>query len=151
MSDTNGVLAGIDDKARERLCSSGEVLALKKGDIVISQGDMQGNLFIVLSGQLHVVDESTKGKAPRFICALEAGDSFGEVSLFDGEKASATVKCSTRCEILRIDGDGFKAYLAEDPANGSKILFQLGVLLARRLRQVNERITDVWREYVTRL
>jgi hypothetical protein len=131
----------------EALKARGETQKFKKGDTIIRKGEGQGDLYLVLAGQLHVVDEQPKS-APRFLCGLETGDSFGEVSLLDAGPASATIRCVSSCQVLRVGRKAFEKFLNEDPVNGCRVVLRLGEILSRRLRRMNDRVSGVWSAYV---
>ena len=137
------VLADVDGVALGRFYDCGETLQYRKQQVVIKQGARQGDLFVVMSGLLHVVHESG-----HVLDKLEPGDSFGEISFFDGQPASAAVVCVKAAEVFHISGRQFSDFLAQDPATGSKILFNLGKILAQRLRKGNDHVAALLREFM---
>ncbi len=50
-----GFLVGVKFSHREFLASFGEYVRVKNGEIVIEEGAAQNNLYLILSGMLHVV------------------------------------------------------------------------------------------------
>ena len=56
--------------------------------VIINEGDMTNSLYIILSGRVKVFLDDESGKEV-ILNVVEAGDYFGEVSLFDDGKRSA--------------------------------------------------------------
>lgn len=52
------------------------------------------------------IEHTVKGMAD--VARLEAGSSFGELSLIDGKNRMATIKCLTRCHFLVLTRQDWK-------------------------------------------
>lgn len=85
------------------------------GDVVFSQGERTGGLYVVLIGRLDVVREDQPGEAPRLLRRLADGDFFGGISLLHDQPAKASVVARGFCQLLRIDPNDFYAFAAEEP------------------------------------
>src|SRR5688572_14290718 len=70
------------------------------------------SFFVILDGRAEVVVRGRK------IARLNAGDSFGELSLLDGKPRSATVRALTPLELLRIRSWDFQSLLRNEAAIG---------------------------------
>lgn len=69
-------------------------LYFKAGDIIFRQGYPGDNAYIVISGQVEIVDMIPDG--PEFrIAVLDAGQMFGELALLDDKPRSATARAIT--------------------------------------------------------
>ena len=64
-----------------------------------------------------------------------AGSVLGEMSFFDSGQRSAFVRATTPVELAELRLDDFDALAEEDPRLGLQILFDLGRILAQRLRR----------------
>jgi CRP/FNR family cyclic AMP-dependent transcriptional regulator len=94
---------------------------LKAGQILFSQGDKAEHLFLLVEGQMELVE---LGKI------LEPGRIFGEIALFSPDRIrTSSVRCLTPCTVLRIHDSTVRQLYFQDPAFG----FHLIDLLARRL------------------
>ncbi len=71
-----------------------------KGDIVFREGDTNKELYIIISGQVHVVKEIEDNEV--ILATLETGDFFGEMAMFGGEPRSATIRVKEDLEVLMI-------------------------------------------------
>ncbi len=112
----------LSDLARERVFSLSEIL--------VKQGDLTDDLFVVTLGQA-VVTVERQGQ-PQEMWRAAAGDVVGEMSAIDGEPQSATVlSASDRLYTLQIRGDDFRRLLGRRP----DLATQLMKTMALRLRQ----------------
>lgn len=116
----------------EKLLPVAKSLVVKnfsKGEVIVTQGDVGEELFLVVTGRVKVETRSEDGKViPR--TELGEGQGFGEMSLLDKQVRSATVTAveDTRC--LTLNGDEFKRLAHEDP----DLSLELAAVLSRRLR-----------------
>ena len=107
---------------------------LKAGQILFSQGERAEHLFLLVDGQMELVE---LGKV------LEPGRIFGEIALFSpGRIRTTTVRCVTACTVLRIHDSTVRQLYFQDPAFG----FHLIDLLARRLSGDVQRVQSQLRE-----
>ena len=77
------------------------------------------------------------------LCDLEAGQTFGELSIIEDGVASASLRAVAPAEVLSISMHDLARFLRETPAAGAKFWRAIAVDLRRRLLQTN----DVVRSY----
>jgi CRP/FNR family transcriptional regulator, cyclic AMP receptor protein len=107
------------------------------GEAVITAGALSRSIYLVVDGTLEVVPEGAKralGTSGRVI-TVGAGSVLGEISFFDSGHRSADVRAITVVEVAQLRLDDFGALAEEDPRLGLQILFDLGRILAQRLRR----------------
>lgn len=97
-------------------------------DIIIRKGDPGKNLYIILSGQVDVVDQDGIS-----ITKLRNGEVFGEMSLISGDPVGATIKVLEPTTVLYIRGQDFLKVLNRFPS----LQMYFARLLSRRLAQSN--------------
>lgn len=107
---------------------------------VIEEGAGQDCLHLILAGLLHVVVAA--GERTHLVASLGAGDSLGEVNVFDPACASASVISRSDCLIWRISSEELQAFLAADAEGGVQLLQGLLRIAARRIRTMNEKLID---------
>jgi Fe-S-cluster-containing hydrogenase component 2/thioredoxin reductase/CRP-like cAMP-binding protein len=93
--------------------SDAELMQVPADAPIITEGEDGYDIFIVRSGSM-VVEKSIGGKQV-FLSYLPAGSYVGEMALIDGGRRSATVKAAIRSEVVRLDGDRFRALLRRNP------------------------------------
>lgn len=112
----------------------------EKDHIVIRQGQPHSSLFLVADGMLHVQRQVEQRQV--FLGRLEKGGFFGEIGLFDPGTATATVRGLNKGKLLEIRGEDFDRFLDKNPAAGCRILKAMMAEMSKRLRRVNQRLSD---------
>ncbi len=82
------------------------------GDLLVRQGEPADAFYVLLSGRARVVKTDQNG-SEIVLATLKPGDSFGESALTEGGTRTATVRCSTAIEALRLDRSDFLALADE--------------------------------------
>jgi CRP/FNR family transcriptional regulator, cyclic AMP receptor protein len=128
---------GLDKKILNEVFKIGMVQNFKKGDLIVREEQPSGNLYILITGKAEVV-LSHKGKPSRKVLAkLNRGSVVGEMSVFDGAPASATVRAAEDCDVHIIRGADFEAFLQKNPRSAYVIMRSLILSLSNRLRRTN--------------
>lgn len=84
------------------------------GAIVIAEGDLLQELYILRSGTADVFATDYQGDR-RWITRVGPGATLGEMSLFTGQPASASVFAATDLEVLALSREGFQRTLMQFP------------------------------------
>lgn len=119
-----------DDQWRV-LRSFTEYRRFRAGESVVSMGETDRSLHVVIEGTLEVL---LGGRRPRRT-TLGAGSLIGEVAFFDGLPRTADVRAVTDADLLHLTPERFEVFAAKHPDLGRELLMDLGRLLALRLRQ----------------
>jgi CRP-like cAMP-binding protein len=109
------------------------------GEIVVRQGEVGNCMFVIQKGSVEVIHESSAGDVR--IATLTAGDSFGEMAIFDREARSATIRSLGPARILTIDKRAFLRRVQEDPT----LAFHMLRGLSARIRRLNGELSDLRR------
>jgi CRP/FNR family transcriptional regulator, cyclic AMP receptor protein len=105
------------------------------GEVVFKEGDEGSTCYIVRSGRARAVREHPDGRSIT-LAHFAPGDIFGEMSMFDGERRSATVETTEGTEAIAILSADMHRLLREHPDISVKLIAALG----QRLRDTNERL-----------
>ncbi len=124
------LFAAADVAALEPALRSCSVRTLTPGEVLLAAGASNEHLYLVLSGQLSVHLESLDS-AP--ITTLGSGASVGEISLIDGEPASAFVVAMISTRVLVVDEE--LLWILADSSHA--VAYNLLRTLASRLRGGN--------------
>ena len=133
-----GFLSGVSAEHRGFLACFGKFLRPRSGDILISEGDAQESLYLILSGTLHIV--ASVDDRPVLLAAFGEGDSIGEINLFDPATASATAIVRSGGVIWSLSRDELNAFLAADPGAAVSVMRGLLRQVAKRIRSMNEKL-----------
>ena len=128
------VLQGVSLASVEDLLAACEMRELNEGDVLISEGQQNHELYMVLSGRLCVHLESPKSQP---VAWLEAGETVGELSVLDPSPASAWVVAAAPSRLLAVDERTF--WRVVDASH--EFAVNLLLLLAQRLRANNSTVS----------
>jgi len=104
------------------------------GEIIVNQGDAGDCMYMVQAGQVEVLTKRGAKLIPLRI--LGEGEILGEMSLFDRETRSATVRAKGETRLLTIDKKTFLSRVQEDPS----LAFQIVRMMAKRIRKLSDEI-----------
>jgi len=137
------VLAEVDlfgslpEGAVERIAAAAQQRTLRRGDVLFREGDVGDELFIVESGRIAIANRSFDGRES-VVALMEAGDVFGEMSLFDGEGRSADARALEPSSVNVVPFEPVRALFREQP----ELLWGVVALLARRIRNMDVALAD---------
>jgi ATP-binding cassette subfamily B protein len=84
------------------------------GDVIVRQDDPADSFYVLTHGRARALKIKSDGEEIP-LGSLKPGDSFGEAALANGGTRSATVRCSTAVDVLRIDRNDFLALVEQAP------------------------------------
>ena len=121
---------------RDLLSSYGEFFPGHPGNVIIEEGAIQTEVFVVISGRLEVRARQDDG-SEILLAQVGPGETLGEISLFNPGPAAATVTAVEFSQLWRIADDDLMHFMEENPGAGNVLLRTLASILAQRLRQMN--------------
>lgn len=133
MQTDNTLFSEFPDIDRKNILGRCMKRSFGKKEVVISQGGGGRELFFVVSGHLRVSALSDECKEISF-GVLCPNDFFGELSLLDGRRRSATITTIENCELQVLSHPQYKRLLQDYPHSATQLLTCLAVALAERLR-----------------
>jgi CRP-like cAMP-binding protein len=105
---------------------------------VVSQDEPGESMFVIMSGRVKVVIFGENGREVT-LSILRPGDSFGEMSLFDGEERSANCIAIEPTTMLVLGREDLLRHLASHPRTALNLLGEM----ARRLRRADQSIAQL--------
>ena len=103
----------------------------KSGEVIIHQGDAGNCMYVIQEGEVEVI-RSHNGNAVR-LAVLGRGEFFGEISLFEKEQRSATVRALGDARIMTVDKKVFLRRIQEDLT----LAFRVIETMATRINTMN--------------
>jgi CRP/FNR family transcriptional regulator, cyclic AMP receptor protein len=116
-----------------------QVYRTETGIEIIREGDAGDFMVFLIEGRIEVFKQD-RWNAPRLIAAIAPGQSFGEMSMIDGEPRFASCVAAEPCMIAVLSRDSLARIILEQPTLGSKILMELVLMLSQRLRQTSSKL-----------
>src|SRR4051812_20014532 len=114
-----------------------QILRLKKGQLLFSEGERSRAMYLLQSGMIRLYLK--KGESTVEIDTIRAGQILGELAFLDGNPRSVSGEALTECELVEISGTMFLDVLSKAPS-WLKILLKTVVA---RLRAANTRIRQL--------
>ena len=133
----------LSDEEVSGFLRTGTVLSLQPGDRIIRQGDVGDEMYIILSGVAEAV--SRKEEQEHSLAIMSKGQIFGEVAFISTAVRSADVNALTEMQVLIMSKCFLTRAMRKQPEISAKVLFNLSLILAQRLRDR----TDSWVEAMT--
>jgi len=138
----------LDPGEMARITSLTSRRQVDRGAVVFAEGDAADRMFVVCSGRVALsrrVPWAPRSAVPlgpdakeAIVALLEAGDLFGEMSLFDGEGRSAGARALEASELLVVPYAPLTELLTARPA----LLWPIVGLLARRIRVTDASLAE---------
>lgn len=104
-----------------------EFRALNPGTVIVREGDVGGEFFVLGSG------EATVTRDGKDVARIESGAFFGELSLFDDAPRNASVVAESGVTVLALGRDPFRTLLSDLPGFRDAVLTGM----ARRLHALD--------------
>ncbi len=109
----------------------------RRGQLVVSQGDQAGSLFVVTQGLLKVVVLAQSGDE-MLLRTLSPPASFGELALVDGGPRSASVEALSPSRVLMISRPLWDDLVGHYPAIKDGLISSLAGVLRRITDQASD-------------
>lgn len=121
------------------------------GDIVFLEGSKSDELYIIAHGEVDILldpslvsDQSDVEYPPVTVATLRMGQSFGEIALVDHGLRSATARAAQNpTRLLIIPSNSLREICDANPALGYRLMRNLAIDLALKLRSTDLRIREV--------
>ena len=108
----------------------------KDGSTIFEENSVGKEMYIIISGKVKIIKE--KDTVETILATLDEGEFFGEMSLFDNNPRSATVKAIGNVKLLEINQKNFLKKISKDPSLAFRILEKM----SQRIRIMDEKILN---------
>ncbi len=129
------LFAPLSAAERQKLAEGSVQRRYAEGETVVHEGDATSSMFLIARGRVGISVHGEGGTSQK-LAALDAGSSFGEISLLTGEPRLATVRAITEATLVEI-GKATVAPILE--ANPSLVEKLDRIILERRRHTARER------------
>lgn len=132
------LFAGVNRALLGQLAERAVVRRYRRGQIIFSEGDPGGSLVVLANGLVKLVSTSEAG-AEMVIGVAEAHSAFGEITVIDGGRRTASAEVMAPTTALILTRDTLFDVVRTEPALAEAMMVQL----AQRLRATHETATDL--------
>ena len=122
-------------KDLRRIAKHAEHHSHKKGDVIIREGEKDGRVFVIISGEVEVV-KNLGSENKRVLEVFRSYNYFGEMAILDDYTRTASVIALEDTETLSLDHWNIREEIEKYPS----IAIELLQTLSRRLRAAQEQI-----------
>lgn len=133
-SPHNTILNNLTDDEWSMLVRYCNNIEFQEGKLLLKAGEVDNSLYIVISGSVEVLGNNPFGFEKK-LAVISAGSVFGELSFFDSQPRSASIRSLTQGQVLRISHNSFDRIAAWNPKLAQQLLFDLGRVIALRFRE----------------
>lgn len=149
------IFRGTTEEERSQLMQAMVRETYSSGEEVVQAGKISRGLHLVLEGSAVVMldvygfeNPMIENEAPRVVdhadvARLDIGSVFGEVSFFQGAEHSATVRATSKLELLTLPAAAYEEMLARGSKAAYKIAVNASRILAARLRNADKLIEEL--------
>ena len=134
------VFAGLGPEQIARVAPRVVRHSYKRGDILVREGEVGRDLYIIAKGTASAYLNMTGEGRPTRLITFTPGTVFGELALLDEETRSATVQADGFLVCYVLSREAFESLAADEPAIAIRLLANLGRELSVRLRRANRAI-----------
>jgi sigma-B regulation protein RsbU (phosphoserine phosphatase) len=130
------IFHGADEAAVQAALAESDVWLISAGEILLSPGDINHNIYVLLSGKLGAYLDSKDD--PEAVIPILPGECVGEFSAIDGKSVSAYVVALNSVRMLRLTQEVFWDRLMVVPGVARNMM----VGLSERMRRTNEAVLE---------
>ena len=103
----------LDAEQLDTLAAAVKVVQFAKRDVIVRERELGKSMFALVEGKVSVAKHTPQGD--KVIATLGPGDVVGEMSLFTGERRSATVTAAGKVTALEVTKEALQPILAAAP------------------------------------
>ena len=150
LSDTAGFLGNVrlfktvGAADREALAQRLRERTLRKGQILLREGEQGDEMFIVRRGMM-IISKRVTGNVEQVLARAGPGDFFGDMSLFDRSPRSATISAETDATLLVLDPENLRRLTEVNPGAAAAFFHALVLVFIERLRESGNLVAEVTR------
>jgi CRP/FNR family cyclic AMP-dependent transcriptional regulator len=122
------------------ICNHIHPMVAKKGAIVFKEGKKEESLGLIVKGSIDIFKKSDN--EIKKVATLKSSQTFGEMSLIDGEPRSASGIATEDTIIFFISKDNLLELSNEYPKLGFQILWKVSKLISQHLRNTTGKLVD---------
>ncbi len=134
------ILGEMNDQQLGRFANFMEVENARQFHTIVKQGDPGDAMYLILEGELRV--RQMIGGKETVLVTLNAGEFFGDISLFDHGPRSADVVANANSVLLKVSASNLQKMVQEAPELATPFLVAICKTLTARIRADNKRLRD---------
>jgi|UPI00039E03E8 CRP-like cAMP-binding protein len=139
----NDLTSGLTDDECKQLANLSHLKHVPKEQVVVKEGEQSSDLYIIGRGRVGIFLYSvTQPGALEKIATLIDNELFGEFSMIDGSRRSATVIAEEDTDLIYIDNLALQRFLNDHEHIGYLFYRNLAKILTKKLRNTDLEIRN---------
>ncbi len=107
-----------------------------QGTVIFEEGSEDTSMSIVIKGKVDIIKQES-GSQTNLIASILHSQSFGEMSLIDGDTRSARAVAATDVELLSLSRENLLRLKKANPEIAFDLLWIVSEMLSQRLRRTS--------------
>lgn len=127
------------DFSWDHICSISkhmEAFSATQGTVIFDEGSEDNTMAIVITGKIDIIKRESGSKV-NIIASILPSQSFGEMSLIDGEARSARAVAASDVELLLLTKEKLLSLREENASLAFNLLWIVSEMLSQRLRRTS--------------
>ncbi|HUL16138.1 MAG TPA: cyclic nucleotide-binding domain-containing protein [Terriglobales bacterium] len=133
----------VDPLAVEELIAQLSIVKLEDGQVLVSQGDQDPSLYLLMSGRLRVAVSDRRGEL-HLLYVVNPGESAGEMSILSDDPASGSILSAARSTVLAIPRAAFENFCSKYPKDALHVMQSLSERLQRYHLSLTLHVSDLF-------
>jgi CRP/FNR family transcriptional regulator/CRP/FNR family cyclic AMP-dependent transcriptional regulator len=131
------LFAGLSRKELESVAALGVTLEIAANQVLTKEGAVGEEAFLIVSGNAHITVGDHEG-----VANLGPGDLFGEMSLLDGDRRSATVIADTDMTVTVFERREFVRLVETSPVIAMALLAAMAARMRSLYRELKIKVAE---------
>ena len=132
-----GLFGDFTSDELDAIALAADTRALRRGDVLFTEGSNPAELFVVRSGRMAIANRSIDGRES-VVALMEPGSAFGEMGLFLQEGRTAEARALEASEVVAIPYSAVRRVYESRP----ELLWSVVALLSGRIRDMDGALAD---------
>lgn len=134
----DSVFSSINAEGIRKIVGSGKVLRFAPGQVVIQEGNITDEMFIVVEGEIRI---SIKDR-DLLSFKIGPGEAFGEIAMLSRSARTADCIATQETEVAILSRQNLLRLIKIEPELSTQLLFNLATSLSLKLKRTNEYIAS---------
>ncbi|MCK4907073.1 MAG: cyclic nucleotide-binding domain-containing protein [Spirochaetes bacterium] len=135
------IFHAMTDEEIEILLNKIKIKSFETGQEICPEGEMGRELYVIIEGHVEVIKKDSNNNE-YCIAELKSHDSFGEMSLIDVQKRSATIRAAEKTTVAYLRYSAMLEIYEESLETFTKLLLNIAREFSRRLRSMDDKMLE---------
>lgn len=140
------IFSNLNGKEVAQILRISDEVTVAAGEDVFAPGHPADGFYIITEGRITIRIRKKAGDEPTEIATLSDRSVFGEMSFLGKRPRSGFATAATETRLTKLDGIQFQALIDQGDLAAYKVIHNIALLIASRLRTVEDELLSVLEE-----